>query len=92
MMLVGTILPIYELIHKEEVNLEDKLLVQSRLHDILREENQIKTLPVVLIETVNHKKVNIEITQEKEWQKGCASWKNEKERTDKVCLYAILDK
>src|SRR5699024_5827546 len=75
MMLVGTILPVYQLIHKEEKNLEENLLVQSRLHDILRKEHQIKRLPTVFHETVNHKKVDIKVTQEEEWQKGCASWK-----------------
>src|SRR5699024_198560 len=92
MMLVGTILPVYQLTHKEEKNLEEKLLVQSRLHDILRKEHQIKRLPTVFHETVNHKKVDIKVTQEEEWQKGCASWKNEKKRTEEVCLYALLDK
>src|SRR5699024_12787476 len=54
MMLVGTILPVYQLIHKEEKNLEEKLLVQSRLHDILREEHQIKTIHTEFHTSVNN--------------------------------------
>lgn len=92
MMLVGTVLPIFQLIYKEETNLQEKLLIQSRLHDVLIEdEEQLSALPVFYYEEINHKKVKMEIVQEKKWKKGCASWKDERNRTDKVCLYAVLD-
>lgn len=93
MMLVGTILPIFQLVHKEEANLQEKLLVQSRLHDILVEDKeQLDDLPILYHEEINHKTIKLKIEEEKDWKKGCASWKDENNRTDKVCLYAVLDK
>lgn len=88
---IGLFVPAVSLLQTEKQILSDRRMVAFELHDQLqpfiwqttnlkRNRYQIKvdTLPV-----------EITISTEKEYLKGCAYWKNAKKQQEKICLYSL---
>lgn len=89
MMLVVTVLPIYQLLQTERVILNNRLMIQSKLHDLLLDKlyKREGTSEDKLI--INHLQIPVIFQTNNGIVKGCAQWTNEKGRDEKLCLYGI---
>lgn len=84
------ILPIYTTIQKEKLIIKERSLttlqlfneLQFALHDAAEMERSFT-------KQIDKRQVSFHFSIEDEYVKGCATWKNAKEKNEKLCLYGI---
>jgi len=85
-----TVIPMTTLLSYEREILHDRLkislVLQEHLQSIIREDND-QTPPVTYEETIQTKRVQFNFSQKNKLIKGCVTWKNVQERTEKICLH-----
>jgi len=92
-MLVFTILPIITLIRQEEVILSDRRHISNRLHDELQPILwNADPLNYTYTQSIRSYSVEFIFENEDQYIKGCAYWKNIKDREEKICLYGFKEK
>lgn len=92
LMLVATIVPINTFIQMEKKVLHDRRVILFTLHDELQDaiwQDEIKQNKQL---TINHQTVEFNFSLKNKLIKGCASWKNEKQKEETVCLYGHSEK
>lgn len=89
LMLVATIIPVDTLMKQERKNLQDRRLIVLYLHDELQQFLNHSTKQQEKEVVVNQTEVTIMFSLENEYIKGCASWKNVKNRSEQICLYGL---
>lgn len=93
MLLVGTALPIQQLLQVEKQVLKNRHTVQMALHHQLTE--QLTADVPEMADTniqIGHQDVQISYEEKVNYLEGCARWANEKKQNEKVCLYGIRPK
>lgn len=90
-MLVATITPIQIILKQEKKQLQDKRKITLHLHDQLQtfiwnEKNLNNKENVEFIYGVS---VKFQFMYENEYIKGCASWKNVRNKYEEICLYGL---
>lgn len=88
------IVPLYVSLKQEKAILHDRAIIVMKLHDELQkyiyERELLKDTNYNL--NVHHRAVNFYFTSENEYIKGCATWKNMKQREEQYCLYGMVEK
>jgi len=92
MMLVATVLPIYQTLQLEQHVLQQSMTIQSDLHDLLLE--QLVDDVQVYERTIymEHHQVNVFFEFQNEYVEGCAKWTNAKNQKEELCLYGIKER
>jgi prepilin-type N-terminal cleavage/methylation domain-containing protein len=89
---ISLLIPAVSLLKTEKQILSDRRMVTFELHDQLQpfiwQTTRLKRDKYSI--KVNTLPVEITISTEKEYLKGCAYWKNAKQRQEKICLYGLL--
>ncbi|GAA5415496.1 hypothetical protein Pryu01_00520 [Paraliobacillus ryukyuensis] len=82
MMIAFTIVPVFYQLSTEHSLLQNRVEIQSLLHDqLLNQSFQSSTTEI------NHTFVEFTYTFEEPLWKGCAQWSNGKNNKESVCLY-----
>lgn len=90
MVLVATALPIHQLLQVENQVLKNRHTVQMALHHHLTEQLTEKVSPKKdTTLQIGHHHVRISYVVKKNDMEGCASWVNEKNQNEKVCLHGV---
>ncbi|MGX4669582.1 type II secretion system protein [Cerasibacillus sp. JNUCC 74] len=88
---ISLLIPAVSLLKTEKQILSDRRMVTFELHDQLQQffwqTTRLKRDRYSI--EVNTLPVEITISTEKEYLKGCAYWKNAKQRQEKICLYGL---
>lgn len=87
---VSIILPATVSIKSERQNLNDRLMIVTKLHDLMQPyiHDSKQPIPDSFMKQINKKQVHFEVMTEQTFIKGCANWKNVKNRKETYCLYA----
>lgn len=88
---ITTLAPLVTIIKYERHTLNEKRIISSYLHDELQEFLWKKNNPVPhsTVESVKYIDVKLSFTRESNYIKGCASWKNVKDKQEVICLYGV---
>jgi len=92
MMLVATIIPIDLLIKQERKILQTRRVISMKLHDELQKivwnggELEMKEIKI------GNRLVKFQFEKNHRLVKGCANWKNDRERQENICLYGYQEK
>jgi len=88
---VSLILPTTVFIATERQKLSDRQMIITKLHDIIQPyiyQEQLND-PKTLTEHINGKAVQLTMSLEGKYIKGCAKWTDVKKKPQTFCLYAF---
>lgn len=90
LVIVFTVAPIIYTIHFERQILYDRRTISSKLHDDIQAYvyGDVQ-LPDDYVKTINDIPVQVKIKTNNNYIKGCADWKNIKQREEEICLYGL---
>ncbi|MFD1850618.1 hypothetical protein [Oceanobacillus bengalensis] len=87
---ITTIGPITSQLFKEQAILSDRRIIIYTLHDELQPYLADKhMIPMSLKKNINGKNVFLMFIDENNYMKGCATWKNAREKQETTCLYGM---
>ena len=91
-MLVATALPIHQLLKMEHYRIKQHQLIKLALHDELQEVLHNNEAVRTYTFEVTAREVQVTFQMEGKYVKGCAEWRNVRDKDEQVCLYGIYEK
>ena len=91
-MLVATVLPLNTLLKQERKILQQRRAISLTLHEYIQVivwENEIVREKTV---EIGHTFIHFSFDTEDDLVEGCATWTNEKQRKESLCLYGFKEK
>ncbi|WP_197431775.1 type II secretion system protein [Lentibacillus sp. JNUCC-1] len=92
LMLVTTALPVVSLLKRERSNLDIRLAVGNLLHDELQQHIFIPQEAdfTPYNRNMQNKSITFSFKPTNQYIEGCATWINERQKEEKVCLYGYV--
>lgn len=92
LIVMTTIVPIYTTVQKEKSVIEERSLTSLQLFNELQIVlNDPHISEQSFTKQIAKRVVNFNFTTDKDYVKGCATWKNAKGKNEERCLYGIIN-
>lgn len=88
-----TIIPVFTLVAQEKKIIYDRAMIAMDLHDELQVIlwDSTQQLKQEFTKSISNQEVSFHFSEENEYIKGCAVWKNVKQRPENICYYGLVE-